>query len=359
MEVRIVSNQSSVDDYIRFIKKVYKGNVYYRDTMSVVLKDILKGKAEICKSSSIIPLMIIDSGEVRAVGTYAIVDRMKDKLQLTYFEALENSEEAVDLIIEYGRKLAKENNIRTITAGFNFHVNYILGLLANKFDEVQSFGNAYNPPYYIDYLKKHASREINLNNYVTNVENFELPVDKILMKRVTSKFTVRKMDFKNLEREAEIYTDINNRAFSHHDFYYERRVAEDLELFSDFKLFLREENLLFLECGGRPIGFMLWYPDFNELLKPGESLGIKTFIKNKLFSHKIKRLKLVEIGVLPEYQGRGAVLALFNELRNLTRGRYEVCETGWIMEGNIASKGFGIRWADSEYKQYKVFLIDV
>jgi hypothetical protein len=74
---------------------------------------------------------------------------------------------------------------------------------------------------------------------------------------------------------------------------------------------------------------------------------------------EIDKLTIAEIGVLPEYQGSGAILVLFDQCLQLTRGSYDWCETGWILDSNIKSKGFGIRWADSEYKHYKIFEIEV
>lgn len=58
-----------------------------------------------------------------------------------------------------------------------------------------------------------------------------------------------------MEEEAKVYTRINNDAFRDHLFYYERVEEEDLELFKDFKLLLKE-NLLFVEKDGVEVGFM-------------------------------------------------------------------------------------------------------
>ncbi|WP_026478450.1 hypothetical protein [Alkaliphilus transvaalensis] len=358
MEIKIV-DKTTVKDYIDFCKGIYQDNENYRDIMSGTLKEILLGKAEICKSTTIEPIMVIESGRIVAVCTFAIVDRMKDVLQIAYFEALEKQEQAVDFIMEYGKKVALKHQINQILVGLNFHVNYGLGLLASSYDELQSFGSAYNPPYYIDYFSKYAHEEIKLMSYLKEMKNLDFKIKERLLNKVTAKYQVRKANFKDLKREAAIYTEINNRAFKNHRFYYERRLAEDLELFQEFKLFLKEENLLFLEYNGEAIGFMLWYPDFNQLMKPQESIGLKTLIKSKLFANKINRFKIVEIGVLPEYQKTGAVLSLFLFCHGLTKGRYQYCEAGWILEENYASKGFGIRWADEEYKQYKVFLINL
>ncbi len=358
MEIKVVENKY-INDYISFCKEVYRGNIYYRDIMSSTLKSILSGKAEICKSTIMKPIMVLDSGRIVAVCTFAIVDRMDDVLQIAYFEALENQEKAIEAIMEYGRELAEKHSITRILVGLNFHVNYGLGLLADHYEEVQSFGSSYNPPYYIDYFKKYTSEEVNLVSYLAKMVDFDFGVNKRLMDRITSKYSVRKADFKNIEREAAFYTHLNNKAFKNHRFYYERRLNEDLELFKEFKILLREENLLFMEYEGKPIGFMLWYPNFNELIKPGEGLGLKTVIKSKLFHSKIKKFKIVELGVIPEHQKNGAVLALFNHCFKIVKDRYEICEAGWILENNIDSRGFGFRWSDEEYKHYKAFIIDI
>jgi len=358
VDIKVVDRRA-IGEYLSLYKGVYKDNIYFRDSMSIVLKGILTGKSLICKSSIVKPIIVMESGKVVAACIFAIVDRMKDTLQLTFFEALSNQENAVEKMIDYGRRLAREQGINKILVGLNFHVNYGLGLLADNYNSLQGFGTQYNPPYYIDYFKKYATEEIKLVNYIGKMDKFDSILNHELLNRIEDKYSVRKADFRNIEKDVQIYTDLNNQAFSNHKFYYGRRVEEDVELFKDLRLLLKEENLLILEYEGTPIGFMLWYPDFNQLIKPGEPIGIKTVIKNKFFSHKIKTFKIVELGVLPEFQKKGGVLALFNKCRHLVKDRYEFCESGWVLEDNLDSKGFGLRWADKEYKHYKVFLINL
>ncbi len=301
--------------------------------------------------------MVTEGDKILAVCTFAIVDRMADTLQICFFEALEQQEQAIDLIIDYGKALAKERGIKEILIGLDLHVNYGLGFLADHFNTPVSFGGAYNPPYYLEYFKKYATKEINLVSYLIDMHNFQFNLPQPLLERITSKYTVRKANFKNLQETMETYTSLNNQAFQSHRFYYQRRKEEDLELFQDMKLLLKDENLLFLEFEGKPVGFMLWYPDFNELLKPGEKLGLKTLIKAKIFPNKIRRFKIVELGVIPEHQKRGGVLALLHKCHELVGGKYDLCESSWILEENMDSRGLGMRWGDLEYKHYKVFLV--
>lgn len=358
MEIKVVDGKGT-KDYIQFCNQIYQDNPYYRDNMSGLLKGILSGKAAICKSSRIIPVKVVEGNKILAVCIYGIVDRMQDTLQLTFFEALENQEEAVDCLINYGRSIAAAYGIKKILVGLNFHVNYGLGLLASGYDRPQTFGSAYNPSYYIKYFKRYADDEVKLMSYLTDMKDFDLNVEERMLNRILTRYRVRKANFNEIEREAEIYTNLNNLAFQNHEFYYERRIKEDLELFKEFKVLLREENLLIMEHNGTPVGFMLWYPDYNELLKPGESIGPMTVIKNRLFRHKIKKFKIVELGVIPKHQKNGAVLALFHYLSGLVKDRYQYCEAGWILEENMASRGLCFRWAHKEDKYYEVFWINL
>jgi hypothetical protein len=122
-------------------------------------------------------------------------------------------------------------------------------------------------------------------------------------------------------------------------FYYERCVDEDYELLMELSPFIKGGSLLFAERDKEPIGFMLWYPDINQL--------------------KTDRFVIAELGVVPEYQGSGAVLGLFLRCFELVQGKYDLCETSWILDENLRSKGFGYRWGAEEYKRYKVFEVSL
>ena len=161
---------------------------------------------------------------------------------------------------------------------------------------------------------------------------------------------------KNLKAEADLYNDLNNDAFSDHVFYYKRDPDEDLELFKNFKPLLKSENLLFVEKKGKAVGFMLWYPDFNEIINPGESVGLKTFIRYKLLNKKIGMFKVVEMGIIKEEQGFGGVLALFDYCHEKTKTRFKSFESSWVLSDNIKSRSFGDKWSDGISKTYKAYI---
>jgi hypothetical protein len=352
-------NSKNYKLYMKFVKSIYKNNSSFKDTTSSLLKSVLLKQSEFNKVAFVYPVMIYHNNKIVAVCTYIHADNYQETLQIAYFEALPDYAAAIELIISLGKKLCKERNISKITIGLNGHVNYGLGILADHFDANLSFGNNYNPSYYIDYFSKYKTVEYSLTSYSGNMNDFNLDRQQKAIKRICGNFTFRNIDFADFKNEMKNYTDLNNSIFENHPFYFKRSHEEDYELFKDLKLFMKEENLIFAEKNGQPVGFMLWYPDFNELIPKGKSIGISTFIKNKLFSYKIKKYKIVEIGVLPQFHNTGAILGLFNECYKMTKGKYDFYETSWILDTNFKSRNFGVKWAEKEYKHYKVYEIQL
>jgi len=349
-----------INTYLRFCRQVYARHPQQRDLTTAMLKDLLSGRAVICSSSWLKPLMVInDEQQVVAACLLAVVDRLPRLMQITFFEALPQQEAAVALLIQAAREAALTRSATAISVGLNLHVNYGLGLLASHFDTPQSFGSAYNPPEYLSYFAPYGGHEMKLVSYLTHMPSFDFSAGRRLMERLPQSFHVRPARFHKLTEEAALYTQLNNAAFGRHAFYYPRRQAEDLELFRSFRHFLRPENLLFAYQGATPVGFMLWYPDFNQLIPPGEGPGLKALVKNRLMGHQINRFKIVELGVIPAFQKTGAVLSLFDACHRLTKDRFEWCEAGWILSDNRASTGFGRRWAHEAYKEYRVYLLPV
>lgn len=358
MELIRVENKNR-KDFFNFYKKQYRNNSLKRDSLSSLLKGLLYGKSSLCESVDLEPLMVIDKNKIIMICLLAHAHRMPDYVQIGFFESDEFNMQAFDLIMDRAKKMAKSKNASKISGSLNIHVNYGLGFLASDFDKVQSFGMAYNPDFYNEYFIKNDFKTIDMVSYKKDITNMDNLLSSKIQKKLGERYRVREVDFSNLKKEASIYTEINNQAFSEHLFYYTRKKEEDLELFRDLRFLLKSENLLFVEKDCVPVGFMLWYPDFNQLIKPSETVGVKTVIKNKLFSNKIKTFKIVEMGVIPKERSRGAILALFDYCFKCTKGKFDYLESGWILTENTKSKNFGIKWADGESKQYKAYIKDL
>lgn len=352
-------DKSNSKEFIRFYEDRYLRDPLKRNSMSTILKGLLKGSYSICKSTDIEPLMVKKDDEIIMICVLAHAHRMADFLQISFFEAKEENHPAFKLILDRANLLAKEKGATKISGSLNIHVNYGLGFLASDYDKWQSFGTSYNPEFYNTLFHENGFTSMDMVSLHKDIRNMEDLFPSKIEKKLEERYTIRQVNFSQLEKEAAIYTKINNAAFKDHLFYYHREIEEDLELFKEFKYFLKSENLLFVEKDDEPVGFMLWYPDFHRLMSPAETIGVKTVIKNKLFSHKIKTLRIVEIGVIPSEQNKGAILALFNYLYKSTKDRFHNFESGWIMKDNDKSLNLSLRWSDGIHKNYKAYIKDV
>lgn len=352
-----VAQKTDYEKIIRFPKKIYKGNPYYRDHQTAVLKALLGNRMEIQKSSEIVPIVAVDSEQIVGIAFLAVIDRMSDYVQIAYLE-MEQNPKIAEAIVQYAKEFARERAIKKLLIGLNFHVNYGLGLLARDFDREQSIGSSYNPKYYIDYLQPMASRTKILQSFKGEVADLDLGLSPAMKRRI-EEFDVRCADFRNVEQTARIYGQINNSAFVKHDYYYESRLNEDIELFNEYKVFLKPENLLFAYRGEEPVGFVLWYPDFYQLLDGGQALGVSAWLKSKFLPHQIDTVKLTEFGVIPKYQRTAAIYALLTHCYKINKGKYKYLESGWILSDNTASKNLTTKFLKQENKVYKVFEMDL
>lgn len=327
--------------------------------MSIVLKGILNGKSEICKSIEIQPLMITKDRRIIMICILAFSHRMSDFIQISFFEAIENDDNAFNLILNEAKEMGRRNGATKISGSLNIHVNYGLGFLASNYDSWQSFGSAHNPEFYNNLFIDNGFKTTEMVSLYRDIRNLPQIFTDRLVKILENRYNIRPIDFNKLEKEAEIYTKINNEAFKDHLFYYEREKLEDLELFKEFKYFLKPENLLFVERDSEPVGFILWYPDFHKIMSTKESIGVWTVIKNKFLNKNIRNFKIVEIGVIPSEQNKGAILALFNYLYKCTKDKYDSFESGWILKDNDKSLNLSLKLTDGISKTYKAYIKEI
>lgn len=342
--------------FINFYKKQYLNNPLKRDSLSGLVKGLIYGKSELCKSVDLEPLMVVDNNKIVMICILAFAYRMPDYIQIGFFESEELNMDAFKLLMDRAEKLAREKGASKISASLNIHVNYGLGFLASDYHKKQSFGMAHNPEFIHEYFEQYGFKAIEMVSYKKDMKNVDELLNNDIRKKLDTRYNVRPADLNNLKHECSIYTEVNNQAFSDHLFYYPRKKEEDYELFKDLKFLLKPENLLFVEKDGIPVGFMLWYPNFNQLMNPSETVGLRTVIKNKLFPGKINQFKIVEMGVIPGERNKGAILALFDYCFKCTKGKFDNFESGWILSKNTKSKNFGIKWADCESKHYKAYI---
>lgn len=340
-------------------RRVYAGEPAWRDNFSAVLRLVANPRSAFARGADRWPVVVSDgTGEPAAAALMIRAHRQPDTLQVGFLEFLNEPAAALDLLLDHARSRARACGCTRVLVGCNGHVNNGLGLLAGPFGRPPSFGSASHPSYYTARLAGRAARSDTLVSYVHDVAGFPIARDQRLCRRAARHFRVRPADFRRLRDEMALYTALNNQAFTGHPHYFERTAEEDLELYRAFRPLLRDENLLFVEHRGQPVGFLLWYPDFNEWVPHGGAVGLSTVIRYRWLGHRPRRFKIAEVGICPGFRRSGAILALIDDCFARVRGRFRWAESGWIDERNELSRALNTRWGALPDRTYRVFHLD-
>jgi len=333
MKVKYLVGKNAYKSFSRISKLVYSGNPYYRGTEASIEKMLLNMKSAFNQHAEVkLFLLEVDN---RPVGRFALIKDhfLKDYLQVSYFEALPDLEAVLSLIKQTAKKYFP--GLKKLVIGLNGHLNYGAGILMNRFDEVPMFGLPYNPPYYKDYFSS-CSR----NDMVTfrfDMHEFNDWALKVNLLKPVDGLKVRFMNKKDIKQESAIYTWLNNQAFPEHPYWAKRENEEDLELFYPFRWLLDNENLIIAEVHKKPVGFFLWYPDFNQLTSTQKDLGLKELLAYRM-GKKIDTFRFTEIGIIPKYQKSIVSWELIlKSLLPIEKQGFDYCEGGFIFEKNRAS----------------------
>lgn len=351
MEVRGIDKLSQ---FKKFYSEIYGNDPDFKDNKTCLLPLICKKGASFYENSTQKMTAVVEKGEALCQCVWILHKNNPGVLNMAFFEAKEHCEQAVMLLVEYGERLAKSMSCKSIVAGMDGHLNYSLGFSVGKHG-APSFGGSYNPDYYNDYFKGFTRHEL-----VSFISDFTYTYGRV--KKDLEKFQSRFLEFSiepgSINRTNLIrYTQLSNQIFQNHLAYFKRECKEDEELFDSMKVLLNPENLLFIRHQNRDIGYIFWYVDYNQFVKPGKGFDGVSYMRYRLHPRP-KSVKLLEMGLIPEYQKSGAVMLAFYEAATFIRKRFLSVDTvlsSWIWSENWDSRNFTKRYTEREYQTFAVY----
>lgn len=334
-----VSGRSDLRAFFDVAHEVYAGCPHHRSTEDDVVRMLVTKRSAFLDHATVDPFLVRDGR--RVVGRVSLIQDRKtpDWVQVSHLEVLPGVTGLREALLLKAKALHPE--CTRVVVGLHGHLNYGAGFLVEPHDQPPVFGLPWTPRYYLDHFEGMTRRDM-VSFRFGSQEFFDLArrmapaVDRTGLR-------IRTMDRRVLPQETDHYTWLNNEAFQQHPYWANRSTTEDLELFHPFRFFMKEENLIFAEVDGRPMAFLLWYPDFNELVGPGEALGLRHVVRYHL-RNPIQTVRLTEIGVHPACRNRHVVPAMIVEMiRAVEKGGYRFCEGGFIFTSNRASMGMTYR----------------
>ncbi len=185
-------------------------------------------------------------------------------------------------------------------------------------------------------------------------EKMQELIDRVLAR---PGLVIRPMNMKKFLEEASLVRELYNQCWSDNWGFIPLNDAEFAYMAKDMKAMVDADFLLIAEMDGKPVGFSLTIPDFNQATQPlkGRLLPFG-WLKFLLGKRKITSARCILMGVLPDYRKMGidmgmvykTMLAAFG--KGITHG-----ECSWILADNRPMNRILEGYGADCYKTYRVY----
>lgn len=236
----------------------------------------------------------------------------------------------------------RHEGLERVLGPANFSTNETCGVLIEHFDEPPFVLTTYNYPYYAEFLERYGfikntdllSYEFFPEKLTPKLEEFAAHVEARLLRRGVS---IRTIDMKNFDREVDKFLPIYNASWDQNMGFVPMTEAEVRQMGKDLKMALDPDFVFFAEKDGQPIGIALTIPNLNELfIRIPRGRLFPTGLFKFLFGKKsIKTVRIVALGILPEYRRIGLDVCLYvRTYQTALRKGIKRAEASWILENN-------------------------
>jgi len=253
----------------------------------------------------------------------------------------------------------RERGMERMRGPANFSSNEEWGLLIDGFDSSPMVMMTYNPRYYADHLERCGlAKAKDVVAYSLGVANLPERLMATLRRiHLQSKVTVRKLNMKRFDAEVGIVRTLYNQAWERNWGFVPMTEAEIDHMARELKPVVDPDLVLFAEVEGKPIGFALALPNAYQALRRANGRLLPFgLIRILLESRRIRHLRVLTLGVLPQYRNLGADALLYLGLCDSAAAKgYVGSELSWILEDNLLMRRAIERFGARVYKSYRLY----
>jgi hypothetical protein len=369
VKIRKVENEQ---DKMRFIKlpwEIYRGDSNWVPPLIFDVRNNLNPQKNPFFKHSEIDFYLAEK-DGKLVGRIAAIKNdnhnnfYKDKAGFFGFFETIDDEEVSDLLLDTACDWCKNKGFDTILGPVNPSTNDECGLLIDGFDSPPVFLMTYNPKHYINKIENFGFEKAkdlyayDISSDVINNEKLMAKLERmaaLIQKRYG--VTLRKINMKDLTGEVRKIEDVYNSAWEENWGFVPITTDEFDYMANSLKAVVDEDLVMFAEIDGKPVGFSLSLPDFNQVLKKmnGRLLpfGIFKLLTGK---KKINNLRVIIMGVKPEFQKKGIDSLFYLEtVKAGNRNHYRGAEISWVLEDNMPMRMTAENLGAKIYKTYRIY----
>lgn len=364
VSIREVTNRALRKAFVDFPYHLYRNDSSWVPPLRMGQFEIIDPKKNAFWHNADGRFFLAVEGE-RIVGRIALIDDHlhndihKDNIAFFGFFEAETQEAAAELY-KTVEQHAKELGRSAIRGPLNPSLNDGSGFQLTGFEHPPYVMMPQSPAHYLGWAEQ-AGYEKEKDLYAYHMDNRTGPSERIsrIAERIRKRYNpvIREANLKKLDEEIELLKVIHDAAWEQNWANRPFTDAEMKQLGDELKMIIRKEGALFLEDNGVPVAVAIAVPDINQVFAKFNGRLFPKGIFYLLNQRKyITRMRLVMLGVLPEYRNRGYDLLLINDLMHkVAKIGVVEGECGWTLEDNdpinkaIEATG-GVR-----YKTYRIF----
>ncbi len=364
VSVREVTTEKELDAFIDFPFELYKNNPYWVGELKADTKHLINLKNPFWNHASRALFLAYEEGELLG-RIMALVNRAHNEYHhenigfFGFFDCV-NDARVSNSLFQAAEKWLRSQGVCAMRGPANPSSNHTYGLLVDGFDSMPAIMMPYNHPYYAELIETARLTKIKdvLAFHRTKEDTFSERFLKVCSRCERVKgITLRRLNLKKLDKEAEIICDIYNKAWAENWGFIPLSHEEIAEMVNELRMVLRVEGTCVLEVDGVPAGFYIAIPNVNHVLKE-----LKGSLKNPWHLCKalwawtrIKDARLIMLGVLPEFRKRGIDLILIKHIVTHGVAVWNEAELSWVLEDN-AGMIRGIEECGCHYsKRYRLY----
>jgi hypothetical protein len=241
----------------------------------------------------------------------------------------------------------------------SFSSNEEWGLLVDGFDRPPMVMMTYNPPAYARYLEDYGF--LKAKDLIAYYMRSDVPMPERLTRAVGQTdgppVTIRRLDMKHFQDDVGKVRDVYNAAWEKNWGFVPMTPAEIDHLAKELKPVVDPDFVLFAECEGRTVGFTMALPDANRALKVANGrLFPFGLVRMLLETRRIKEVRVLTLGIVPEYRRRRIDMLLYLHLwQTGIRKGIVGGEFSWILEDNQLIRRPLERLGARLYKTYRLY----
>lgn len=268
-------------------------------------------------------------------------------------------------LLDTARDWLRQQGMKRMRGPASPSINEDYGMQFTGFEHHQVILTPHNRPYYLALCEHYGLKKIKdlyayrldgpqvLNNARIN------RVAEIAQQRTG--LTITEMNPKQFERELLRFKELFNRAWEPNHGFVPLTDREFEFIAKDLKPILDPSLIIFGEINGEIACGTIVVRDYNHIIKPMNGrLFPFNFLRFWTHRNTIRWIRIVILGILPEYQRRGLDAVLYLEI--VRRGIALGCEWGeasFILEDNDMMNRPLQDMGGEVYKKYRVLEMDV